>query len=123
MKNVFAFLLMLALSSSFTLDLSAQDSKKVIGDWSFNVPQSEYYYQKGTLTIYEQESLLKGSVTFTSGEKATLEHVKFEKDELTFELSVEYELIKVTMNLKENMLKGVVQVEGSELPITAERKK
>lgn len=123
MKNVFVFILMLGLFSSFTLESSARDNKMVLGEWSFSVPDGGQGYQDGTLTFSEKESAMNGAVTFTSGYKINLEEVKFEENKLSFKLYIDYEPIAVTMTLVDGKFKGIVEVGGYELPITAERKK
>lgn len=121
MKNVIAFIMLTGLLFSLPIETSAQENKKILGDWSFNAPNAGYGYQTGTISFSEQEAEIKGLVKFTDGNEINLNDIVFDANELSFSLYVEGELIKVKMILETEKLSGTVTTSEGDLSITAER--
>ncbi|MDA3821942.1 MAG: hypothetical protein PF450_04925, partial [Bacteroidales bacterium] len=101
MKRIIAFVMLTGLLFTLPSESFAQDSKKFMGEWTFNAPDATYGAQTGTITFTQKESEIKGVVMFPDGTKVDLTDIVMKGNELVFELIFEYEYIKVKLTLKD----------------------
>lgn len=124
MKN----LLWIGLSVLFVMSLGASTlaDKDVnpIGTWTFSAPDAPYDYQTGDFVITKEKKVLKVKIVFNESYKMDATKVKFEKNELSFQVLVDDEnvYIKGKFNDKEEFV-GKAMTSMGDMPLKAKRKK
>ena len=94
-----AMILSVVLLSSFSVNDSVADSNVAIGTWEYSAPDASYEYQKGGFVFEKNGDKLTGYVML-DGYKVTLEDLKSEKNNLTFNVYVEGEKVTLELNFE-----------------------
>lgn len=93
------------------------------GVWEYKVPDAPYEYSTGTLVLGEVDGKPTVTVKFKSGTEIKAQQVKVENDSISFEVMVEYEMVKVTGKLLDNRITGKANSSQGTMSLTAERSK
>jgi len=121
-------LLWIGLSVLFVMSLGAftPADKDVdpVGTWTFSAPDAPYDYQTGDFVITKEKKILKVKIIFNEYYKMDATKVKFEKNELSFQVLVDDETvyIKGKFNDKEELV-GKAMTSMGDMPLKAKRKK
>jgi len=122
MKRVMIAMMFFLTVVPARLALADDKNKDVIGSWKVEVNSAPYEYSKSTLTIAEKDGLLSGTVKFDTGNQIAVKTVTLVKDELTLELYVEYNYIKVKGKVAGNKITGTVNTPDGVMQLVATRK-
>ena len=115
-----SILLILFLSTtSFTFD-STETISDHLGKWEYTVDAPDMTY-KGIMEFSDEDGTLDGTIQ-SDGVTIPLEDVVIDGDELTFSMNVQGFMCKVSGTFSGSSLKGVVAVDGFEMPLNAKRK-
>jgi hypothetical protein len=120
MKKLIIVLFVLNL---FVFAVNAQsDYEKIIGKWKYSV-ETDYSPMGGVLIFSESDGQLKGEVAPDDGGLFPMTKVEMRGDNtIYFELKPEYDVIKVTMEIDGEKLKGTGKTYEGEFVVTAEKK-
>jgi hypothetical protein len=97
------------------------ENNDVAGEWKYEVPNAPYGYRSGVISISENEDGLSGEVKFSDGYKVKLKKITLDGNSLHVELYIDYELITVKSDVKDNAMKGVVNTPDGNMNLTAEK--
>ena len=115
-----ALLFVLSLfTTNFTLDHLETDSDH-LGEWEYSVEAPDMTY-KGVLELKSTDGMVEGTMK-SDGVSIPLQDVVIDGDELSFSMNVQGFLCKVSGTFAGSNLKGVVAVDGFEMPLVAKRK-
>lgn len=120
MKKVFTFLLLFCFSTAF-INVTAQNTKPIVGEWKYKVAQAPYGYDTGVISFKEVEKKLTGDITFDSGYKVKLQSVVFKNDTLKVGVYVDSEYVNILSHVKGKKLEGIVDSSMGKMDLTAER--
>ena len=121
-------LLWIGLSVVFVLSCGAFNlaDKDVdpVGTWRFSAPDAPFDYQTGDFVITKKKKVLLVKIIFNEYYKMDATKVKFEKNELSFQVLVDDETvyIKGKFNDKEELV-GKAMTSMGDMPLKAKRKK
>lgn len=118
MKKLFFVFIVLGISLQ---SFAAPKEKDFIGTWKYKVETDE-----GTLTgimkVEKKDGKLVGEVNTDDGEVFTFSKVELkENDVLYMELDTGYELLELSLTLKDKVLEGTVGNDGGSFPMTCEK--
>jgi len=91
------------------------------GTWNYTVEAPDLTYE-GVMVLTEEGGDYSGTMS-SQGVDIDLKDVEIEDDEITFSMNVQGFPCKVKGTFDGDSLKGVVSVEGFEIPLVATRKK
>ena len=110
----------------FVLGISLQSfatpkEKDFIGTWKYKVETDEGTLT-GTMTVEKKDGKLVGEVNTDDGEVFTLSKIELkDKDVLYMELDTGYDLLELSLTLKDKVLEGTVGNDGGSFPMTCEK--
>ncbi|MFN8205959.1 MAG: hypothetical protein U0T82_00925 [Bacteroidales bacterium] len=122
MKKMILSLLLLVVIIPVRFSLADEKNKDIIGNWKCEVNSAPYEYSKSTLAVTEKDGKLSATVTFENGYVVNVRTITFEKKELTMELYVDYNYIKVTGKLENNKITGTVNTPEGTMNIVVTKK-
>ena len=97
----------------------AQD-KDWIGTWQYDAPQAQPPYQQGNLIFEEAGDTL--AVFVALGEnRMPVQQLEVSEDQASFTLTIEGQLIRVSLNKEDEKLSGEALYSGGKTDITAEK--
>lgn len=119
MKKLLFALLLVAVASQAIGQITV---KQVLGDWKYSVN-----IDQGTLTgvikVIEKEGKLAGTIIDDGGNSFPAAKMEIrEGNILYFELTPDYDLLKVTLKIDGKKFTGTVGTPQGEVPITGEKK-
>lgn len=118
MKKLMLVLFVLGISLQ---SFAAPKEKDFIGTWKYKVETDEGTLT-GTMTLEKKEGKLVGEVNTDDGEVFTFSKVELkEKNVLYMELDTGYELLELSLTLKDKVLEGTVGNDGGSFPMTCEK--
>ena len=95
--------------------------KQVIGTWKYKV-ETEEGVLTGEIMIEKKEGKLVGEVTTDEGEVIAFDKIEITADDkLYMELSTGYEVLEISVSVKDKLFEGTVSSEYGSMPITAEK--
>lgn len=120
MKKLIFVLFSLSL---FSFVVNAQsDHEKILGKWKYSVT-TDSSPMGGVLVFSEKDGNLKGEVAPDDGGLFPMTKVEMrENNTIYFELKPEYDVIKVTLKMDGNKLKGTGSTYQGEFEVTGEKK-
>lgn len=121
MKKVMFFVFFITLMAGSVNTSIAADSKKVTGEWKYEVPTAPYGYEKGVMVFSEKEGKLAGEVKLADGYKIELKNIEFAEGVFKFGLYIDYEYISVTSKIEGKKMTGAVKTPDGEMKLTAEK--
>lgn len=118
-KLIFAFFSLFL----FSFVVNAQsDHQKILGKWKYSV-ETDSSPMEGLLIFSEKDGTLRGEVAPDNGGIFPMTKVEMrENDIIYFELKPEYDVIKVTMKVEGNKLKGSGSTYQGDFAVTGEKK-
>jgi hypothetical protein len=121
MKNLLIGLLVLLTATPVFAKIKA---KHVAGTWSYTVQTPDGALTGSLEFTKEKKGKLSGKVIADTGDTFTMLKVEIKDgDVVYFEVQPEYEVMKVTMTLKDDTYSGMVAVSQGEVPVTGEKRK
>ncbi|MCL3779985.1 hypothetical protein EMN47_06240 [Prolixibacteraceae bacterium JC049] len=123
MKKFIAFVLMI-----FTMGVTAQmanahgEKSSFKGTWEFKCDQAPYGYNDGKIVVAEKSEKVSVKVTFSDGTILTGQNVKVKDGELTFDVSVDYDTVEVSLKRKGNKLTGSADTPEGKMDVQATKK-
>jgi carbonic anhydrase len=122
MKTV-RFLMIVILVAAVTTSVSAQKKVNPVGTWTYEAAEAPYEYSTGDLVIAKEGK--EHTVQIVLGEyyKVKASNVKYEKNELSFNVYIEGESVSVQMTAEKESMKGTASYTDGTIPVTATKKK
>jgi hypothetical protein len=118
MKKLFFVFIVLGISLQ---SFAGPKEKDVIGTWKYKVETDEGTLT-GTMKVEKKDGKLVGEVNTDDGEVFTFSKVELkENDVLYMELDTGYELLELSLTLKDKVLEGTVGNDGGSYPMTCEK--
>lgn len=124
MKNKISGLtlvVVLLLTSSFTLLGTFKVNKKILGEWEYSVPQAPYEYQKGVLILSKEGKELKGEM-LVQGYTTVLEELVNVKGNVKATVNIEGESVAFDLNFSKNTFEGTVSYSQGSMEINGTKK-
>ena len=116
-KMIFALVILL----SMTFVLTAQNKKKVVGVWKYEVAQAPYGYETGTLEVKELKNELSGEVKFNSGNSVKLQKMTLSNDTLRANAFVDSETVNIIAKISNTKMEGSVNTSMGKLSLKADK--
>ena len=120
MKKVYLALIVL-FSAVSLFSLTAQNNKKAVGVWKYEVSQAPYGYDKGTLEVKELKNVFSGEVKFNSGNSVTLQKVSMSNDTLRANVYVDSESVDIVAKINNTKMEGTVNTSMGKMSLKAEK--
>lgn len=122
MKKLILLVFMFGIISGMVNGATSQGNQNVVGEWKYEVPTAPYGYQKGMITIAQNNGTLTGVVKFESGNKVQLKTATVEGDILKLGLYVESEYVSLAAKTTGNKMEGTVDSSQGKMAFKAEKK-
>lgn len=113
------FLMLAFVVTAFTSEGQAQE-KNWTGTWQYSAPTADYPYQKGKIIFSDKGKNLKVLLE-TNGQKIEASNIKASERQISFDLTIEGELIKISLQVKDEKLTGTATYSGGEIPLSGKR--
>jgi len=91
------------------------------GVWEYKAPEAPYEYSTGKFILKEADGKPVLTVKFQSGTEIKAQNVKIENDSISFAVTIEYEVVKVTGKLVGNKIAGKASYSQGVMTVTAEK--
>jgi hypothetical protein len=91
------------------------------GVWEYKAPEAPYEYSTGKFIFKEADGKPVVTVKLQSGTEIKAQNVKIENDSISFAVTIEYELVKVTGKLVGNKIAGKASYSQGVITVTAEK--
>lgn len=108
------FLMMVCVSTGW-----AQE-KNWVGTWQYSAPQADYQYRKGNIAFTMEGKELKAFVE-VNGQKIQARELKISGNQASFNLYIEGEYIKVSLQREDKGLSGNAAYSGGKVSITGKK--
>ena len=118
-KMFFALVVLFSIASVFSL--TAQNNKKAVGVWKYEVSQAPYGYDKGTLEIKELKNDFSGVVNFNSGNSVKMQKVTMSNDTLRANLFVDSESVDIVAKISNTKMEGTVNTSTGRMSLKADK--
>lgn len=113
-------LVLVVLLSSFTTNYNS-NPKKILGTWSYEVPDAPYEYQKGNLIFEKVDGELKGH-TDIDGYKTNVQDIVVDGQNVTFTMWVQDTEVEFDLDFEKKSFKGTVSYTEGSLDISGTKK-
>ena len=120
MRRLFIVLGLFLATGVFSV-VNAQSNKIVLGEWKYSVPEAPYGYEKGIISLAEEDKKLSGELKFDSGFKVKLSSVSLKSDTLRLTAYVESEYVSAVSKVKGNKMEGKVDTSMGVMGLKAEK--
>jgi len=117
MKKLFFVFIVLGISLQ---SFAGPKEKDVLGTWKYKV-ETDQGTLTGTMKVEKKDGKLVGEVNTDEGEVLAFSKIEFKDDVLSMELDTGYELLELTLTVKDKMLEGTVGNEMGSFPMTCEK--
>lgn len=118
MKKIMLVLFVLGITLPSFAGLKEKD---VIGSWKYKV-ETDQGTLTGVIKIEKKEGKLVGVVNTDEGETFDFNKVEITENEVLYmELDTGYEMLELSLTLKDKMLEGTVGNETGSFPMTCEK--
>lgn len=98
-----------------------QSSANFKGVWEYKAPEAPYEYSTGRFIFKEADGKPVVTVKFQSGTEINAQNVKIENDSISFVVTIEYEMVKVTGKLVGNKIAAKANSSQGIMTVTAEK--
>ena len=122
MKKLILLISMFGIIAGMVNGATLQGNQNVVGEWKYEVPTAPYGYQKGMITISQNNGVLSGVVKFDSGNKVQLKTATAEGDILKLGLYVESEYVSLEAKTTGSKMEGMVDSSQGKMAFKAEKK-
>ena len=118
MKKLMLILCVLGISLQ---SFAGPKEKDFLGTWKYKV-ETDQGTLTGTMTVEKKDGKLAGKVNTDDGEAFDFSKVELkENDVLYLELDTGYEILELSLSLKDKMLEGTVGNDQGSFPMTCEK--
>ena len=118
MKKLMLVLFVLGISLQ---SFAAPKEKDFIGTWKYKVETDEGTLT-GTMTVEKKDGKLVGEVNTDDGEVFAFSTVELKDNDMIYmELDTGYELLELSLTLKDKVLEGTVGNDGGSYPMICEK--
>jgi hypothetical protein len=118
MKKLMPALLVLCLSLQA---FAAPDETDVVGTWKYRV-ETDQGDLTGNIIINEKDGALVAEVHTDEGEILAFRKVELREENLLYmELDTGYELMEISLTVKENVMEGTVESAQGSFPLSCEK--
>ena len=117
MKNIAAISILLLMVFVSANAQDQQIKKEIIGTWNYTADEAPYEYQKGKIIFYEEGGALKAKLDMKYNTMHA-QKIEIEGREIVCTAYVEYELVTITLTLKDGKLDGNADTSEGKLPVT-----
>ncbi|MGV8138765.1 MAG: hypothetical protein AB2L20_26475 [Mangrovibacterium sp.] len=100
---------------------SASLKENFKGVWEYKAPEAPYEYSTGRLIFKEADGKPVVTVKFQSGTEINAQNIKIENDSISFVVTIEYEMVKVTGKLVGNKIAAKANSSQGIMTVTAEK--
>lgn len=121
--KIVKFLMIAILIASVSSTVNAQKKVDPVGTWSYEASQAPYEYSSGDIVIAKDGKDLTVQIVLGEYYKVKGSNVKYEKNELTFDIFIEGETISVKSTVEKESMEGTASYTDGTIPITAKKKK
>jgi len=118
-KTLFLMILVLSAGAS----VFAQKKVDPVGTWSFNAPDAGYEYSKGDIVVAKEGKEYTAKLVYGESYEIKGQDVLLEKDQLTFKISIEGEVINIKGTVTKETIIGKASFSEGSIDFEAERKK
>ncbi len=108
------FLLMIGITEGW-----AQE-KNWVGTWQYSAPQADYQYQKGNIAFTMEGKELKAFVE-VNGQKIQARQLEVSGNQASFNIYIEGESIKVSLQKEDNELTGNAAYSGGKVTLNGKK--
>ncbi|MGV8964067.1 MAG: hypothetical protein ACOH2V_11905 [Candidatus Saccharimonadaceae bacterium] len=115
------FTLFVVFSISLVFNLTAQNKKKAIGVWKYEVAQAPYGYDKGTLEIKDHKNEFSGVIKFNSGNSVELQKISMSNDTLRANVFVDSENVSIVAKISNSKMEGFVNTSMGNMSLKADK--
>ena len=91
-----------------------------IGTWQYDAPQAQPPYQQGNL-IFEEEGDTLAAFVGLGENRMPVQQLEISEDQASFSVTIEGQLIRVSLNKEDEKLSGEALYSGGKTDITAEK--
>lgn len=119
--NIGIGLLFLAIFTFSSFTTSTDVLNPMVGSWDYEVPGAPYEYQKGEMTIAQNEDLLTAKLN-VGGYMINAESLKVEDKNLKFHLYVEGTKVNFDLNFEPKAFSGKVTYSEGTIDIKGKKK-
>lgn len=122
MKKLIVLFFILGIGTCLSVaHASAPVKESIRGTWKYSAPQAPYEYNSGTFIFDELAGKPSVTVRFRSGSEVKAEDVKIVGDSITFNVTVEYEPVKVAGKFMGQKFSGKANSSQGIMDLTAEK--
>jgi hypothetical protein len=121
--NLSRSVMMIVLVVSATTLIFAQKEPVPQGTWTFYAEAAPYEYQSGDIVIGKEGVEYTAKILFGGSYEIAGREVVFEKDQLSFEVTIEGETVLVKGTVTREAINGTASYTEGTIPFEAERKK
>lgn len=121
--KIVKFLMIAILIASVSSTVNAQKKVDPVGTWSYEASQAPYEYSSGDIVIAKDGKDLTVQIVLGEYYKVKGSNVKYEKNELSFDIFIEGETISVKSTVEKESMEGTASYTDGTIPITAKKKK
>mgnify|MGYP001826092217 CR=1 FL=1 len=115
--------LMIAILIASVSSVNAQKKVDPVGTWSYEASQAPYEYSSGDIVIAKDGKDLSVQLVLGEYYKLNASNVKYDKNELSFDIFIEGETISVKSTVEKESMDGTASYTDGTIPITAKKKK
>ena len=116
-------ILLVAICATFAANTAtASGNEKLKGTWEYKAPAAPYEYRTGNLIIGEAAGKTTVAVKFTNGSEIKAKNVKVEKENISFEVEIEYQPVSFKGKLVDGKITGKVNSPEGLMDVTAQKK-
>ena len=91
-----------------------------VGTWQYDAPQAQPPYQQGNL-IFEEEGDTLAAFVGLGENRMSVQQLEVSDDQASFTVTIEGQLIRVSLNKEDEKLSGEAVYSGGKTDITAEK--
>ncbi len=121
MKNLLVLVLLIVCAGWSPLSANTSVKEGLKGTWNYNVPTAPYDYSNGKIIFCEENGKDIVKVEFSDGTQLTARNVKIEKNNFSFEVQVESELVKVSGRADGDSMTGKASSSQGLMDLTAQK--
>lgn len=122
MKRGIYILLCMLFSITIYAQDKAKDAGKLVGSWSFSAPEAPYGYQEGSVHFKHAEGKVTAELKINNS-TISINDIQKKGDAYTCNLYVDGSAVNLSLKPKGDVLEGVANAEGSDIPVAFKRMK
>ncbi|MFV0593712.1 MAG: hypothetical protein ACK5M7_20235 [Draconibacterium sp.] len=121
MKKLFSIIVFAASLALMSFSGEPDGHKILLGNWKYQVTTAPPGLDSGTLSFSEQEGKLLGTIKTIDGTELNMQDLIFEKEQLRFGVTVDYNYVLVKAMVKGKELTGTVDSPEGVMQLSAKK--